>query len=112
VETALDFDIGTRGLDDATLNRALVRKYQPDTLVILTLELNSSSKTKLLFLNKTWLQAEVKIDFLAPETLQVLASRTVQTEFVEVKGHEVKFPQDLKDQLTRRLAMELPALPY
>jgi len=106
------YNIGSRGAaDDAKLNRDLVKAYQPDTLVILTLQCRSQSQRSYVVLSKTQLQMELQVDFLAPASLEVIATKTVRTEFVELKGTGTKFPPALKQQLAKGLADELPALP-
>jgi hypothetical protein len=111
-EVEVTFDFATRGAaNDAALNRGLVKSYQPDTLVVLTLLCRTQSQRSYLVMNKTQIQAELQIDFLAPATLEVLTSRTIQTDFVELKGNGTKFPPALKDQLAKRLAEALPVLP-
>jgi len=106
------FDTGTRGFgDDTTLDRALVKKYQPDTFVVVTLECRIQSRTRLLLLNRNWFQAEARIDFLAPDTLAVIDSRTVQSDFFEGKGTSQSFPREVKDQLAQRVASQLTVLP-
>jgi hypothetical protein len=113
VDVAVTVDIGSHGAaDDAALNRSLASKYNPDILVILTLDCRTQSTTHMLVFEKTALQAELQIDFLNPETLGVLAARTVQTDFLEVKGMGQAVPPALKDQLAQRLALALPVLPY
>ena len=112
-EVAVTFDTGTRGFgDDATLNRALVRKYQPDTLVIVSVECNTKSKGYLVLFSKSQIQAGAEIEFLAADTLEVLASRSVQTDFIQARGLSEAFPSELKDDLARRVASALPSLPY
>lgn len=111
-DVEVTFNSGTRGAaDDAALNRDLVKSYQPDTLVVLTLSFRTHSRRSYIVMSKTQLQAELQIDFLAPATLKVLSSRTVQTDFVELKGTGTRFPPALKEQLARRLAEAIPALP-
>ena len=108
-EVEVTFTTGNSGTaDDAALNRGLVTTYQPDTMVVLSLSCRTQSQRTYVVMNKTQIQAELQVDFLAPATLQVLAAKTVQTDFVAFKG---KFPPALKDQLAKRLAEALPALP-
>jgi hypothetical protein len=108
-EVEVVFNTGNSGTaDDAALNRGLVTTYQPDTMVVLSLSCRTQSQRTYVVMNKTQIQAELQVDFLAPATLQVLAAMTVQTDFVAFKG---KFPPALKDQLAKRLAEALPALP-
>ena len=112
---AVSFDTGSHGsVDDAELNRALVAKAQPDILVVVGLECRSRTEEHVLLLAKTQVQAEVQVDFLAPDTRQVLDARTVRTDFLQAKGKGtgLALPVELKDQLASRITLEIPTLPY
>ena len=112
-EFTVIYNIGSLGPgQDRTLNGNLVTSYHPDTLVVLTLQLRTKSQQSYLLLSKTQIQAELHVDFLAPDTLAVIAARTVITDFAELKGLSKKFPPELKDQLARKMAEAIPALPY
>jgi len=112
-EVAVTFNVGTRGSgDDPALNRGLVQSHRPDTLVVLTIQCRTKSERSYILLNKTHLQAELQIDFIAPASLKILAEKTVRTDFVELKGNGTKFPPALMDQLAERLAGVLPVLPF
>lgn len=112
-EVEVTFSTGGSGAaDDAALNRNLVKSYQPDTLVVLSLACRTQSQRTYVVMSKTQIQAELQVDFLAPATLEVLAAKTLQTDFVELKGTSTKFPPALKDQLAKRLAEAIPVLPY
>jgi hypothetical protein len=98
--------------DDATLNRNLAKTLQPDTMVVLTLDSRTRNERSHLVLTKTLIQAVLRIEFLAPGNLEVLASKTVQTDYLEGKGLREKLSAELKDQLLKRMTVALPALPF
>jgi hypothetical protein len=112
-EVKINIRIGARETtDDATLNRNLAKTLQPDTMVVLTLDCNTRSERSHLVLTKTLIQAALRIEFLAPGNLEVLASKTVQTDYLEGKGLREKLSGELKEQLAKRMAAALPALPF
>jgi hypothetical protein len=105
-------DIGTTGnSDDFQLNRSLVEKYHPDSMVVMTLDVHTESKSSWLVLSKTQFQFDVRIDFMAPDTLDVIASKTVKTDIFPAKGMGESLPPGLKDQLAQRINKEVTSLP-
>jgi hypothetical protein len=106
----VSFDVGSHGpANDVTLNQALVKNHHPDTLVIMTLGLHSGSKGFIYYTNQ--LQVEVQVDFVDPATLEVRATKTLQSQPVKSGSFSRSLPPKLKEQLTEQFAKEFPALP-
>lgn len=112
-DAVVTYDRGSNGdAGDPVLNKALEAKYHPDVIVVLALECRTQTESRMLLLSRTLVQAIANIEFLAPGTPGVLASKTVQTDYFPAKGMRNAFPPELKDQLAKGIAAALPALPY
>ncbi len=85
----------------------LLEKHRPDAIVLITFDRTGKVHT---FSQESEHRAEVRVQFVDPKNLSIIGVKTIATDLINGKLYEV-FPV-IKEQLTKRIARDVPPLPY